>query len=391
MATFFSDFIGADQDTLDAHGAFNVSLVNDLPLFIDPFLLFNSERPEYQALHEGIIRYLVFLKDKAASGPVDEGLLRLWYCFPEVRQNWFGFSLSGNSGTGLGIDFARDLHANLHRIFPDFGDEQITEGSHLEKVCLISDGVGRDNISDFTTNLILDYLCRYTETFAAEHVPDAYARQVAVSNVRFNFTTKSWERGLFRLPWINGDYVILTPKDMLTRDETWINKGDLIEHFEQIPPAIPDMELRSQVNNYFHRILSRNRRRHPTKKDYGEAAIATVLRFPEVIDYYIKTKEQRGDEAVDVSSDKVIATEYRYVHQLKELQKTLASESNFYRVPANAYDEARERLAYLKDVIENKEPHFLSRWCPYRTREGPANSLPAGLVRVTFQCRDRGE
>ncbi|MET3595347.1 hypothetical protein ABID26_004759 [Mesorhizobium shonense] len=35
-------------------------------------------------------------------------------------------------------------------------------------------GVGRDNISDFTTNLIKDYLCRYTEKFAAEHLlPDA--------------------------------------------------------------------------------------------------------------------------------------------------------------------------------------------------------------------------
>ena len=54
-----------------------MSLVNDLPLFIDPFLLFNSEKPEYRALHDEIIRYLRFLRDEAAAGAGDAGLLRL--------------------------------------------------------------------------------------------------------------------------------------------------------------------------------------------------------------------------------------------------------------------------------------------------------------------------
>jgi hypothetical protein len=32
--------------------------VSDLPLFIDPFLLFNSDKPEYRRLHDSIIDYL---------------------------------------------------------------------------------------------------------------------------------------------------------------------------------------------------------------------------------------------------------------------------------------------------------------------------------------------
>ena len=110
------------------------------------------------------IQYLVFLRDKAKAGPVSDALLRAWYCFPEVKQAWLGFSLAGNQGSGLGINFARALHENLHQLFPEFGAEKITRGSHLEKVCLIRDGVGRDNISDFVTNLIKDFLCGYTET-----------------------------------------------------------------------------------------------------------------------------------------------------------------------------------------------------------------------------------
>src|SRR5690606_160852 len=221
------------------------SLVNDLPLFIDPFLLFHSEKDEYQKLHDEMIAYLVFLRDKAAAGNVSEGLLRSWYCFPEVKQNWLGFSVSGNDGTGLGIDFAHALHANLHKIFKNFGAEKITKASHLEKVCLVANGVGRDNISDFTTNLIKDFLCQYTEAFAVDHLRPEDIREVPVNKARFNYETETWERRSYRLPWANGDFVILTPKDILTRDENWINKPDLIRNFESIPRAIGDAELRA--------------------------------------------------------------------------------------------------------------------------------------------------
>lgn len=246
MATFLGDYFGIDEALFESYGAINISVVNDLPLFIDPFLLFHSEKPEYDALHEQIIEYLVFLRDRAAEGRVSEGQLRNWYCFQELRQNWLGFSETGNDGAGLGIDFARKLHANLHVIFSDFGAEKITESSHLEKVCLVSDGVGRDNISDFTTNLIRDFLCRYTEKFAADHLPSEAVRDVWVDRAKFDYKTQSWSRGRYKLPWANGDYVILTPKDILTRDENWINRDDLITGFEEIPEAIPDAQPRAR-------------------------------------------------------------------------------------------------------------------------------------------------
>ena len=40
MATYFTEHFGIAADALDDYGAFNVSLITDLPLFIDPFLLF---------------------------------------------------------------------------------------------------------------------------------------------------------------------------------------------------------------------------------------------------------------------------------------------------------------------------------------------------------------
>jgi hypothetical protein len=167
---YFSDVFDVPPAVLDDYGAFNIALVNDLPLFIDPFLLFDSEDAKYRALHDDIIAYLCFLRDRAIAGELTEGAIAHWLLFKEVKQNWLGFSRSGNSGTGLGIDFAQSLARNLKAIFRDFGQETITAGSHLEKLGLLSGGVGRDHLSDFTTNLIKGYLLLYTQAFAREHV-----------------------------------------------------------------------------------------------------------------------------------------------------------------------------------------------------------------------------
>jgi hypothetical protein len=146
-----------DVAKIDAYGALDINVITDLPVFIDPFLLFHSEKPEYQALHEGILKYLRYLRDRAAES-LDRGTIKELFMFQEVNENWLGLCLGGNKGSGLGIKFANGLKASLNDIFRDFGEEKVTRSSHLEKVCLLQEGVGKDNISDFTTNLIKEFL-----------------------------------------------------------------------------------------------------------------------------------------------------------------------------------------------------------------------------------------
>jgi hypothetical protein len=358
MATFFNEYFGVSQDDVDDYGAFNISIINDLPLFIDPFLLFNSDKPEYKSLHEAILRYITFLRDAVVDGRANDDLVKAWFYFPEVRQNWLGFSLNGNGGTGLGADFAGALRANLASLFTDFGEEKITKSSHIEKVCLVRDGVGRDNISDFTTNLILDFLCKYTQEFASLHIDPTLRKTMWVNKAIFNYETESWERRSYELPWMKNDFILLTPKDTLTRDENWINRTDMIRDFERIPPAIPDAELRGQVFNYFHSVLSRpGGRRAPNQEDRDRAAARTLMQFPQLVDYYIKLKEDTGQEAADVSAEKVALTRFVFEKQVRDLQQTLAAESEFYSTAGGTYLKAHRRLQYLKDVIENKGGH----------------------------------
>jgi hypothetical protein len=354
MKIYFSDFFHVPKSALRKYGAFDVSLLADLPLFVDPFLLFNSRKPAYRALHDRIIAYLRFLKEQSATDQdLDAALLDAWYMFPEVGQNWLGFSAQGNHGHGLGKKFAGALHTSLGRIFGSFGTENVTRGSHLEKLCLIRDGVGRDNISDFTNNLIHEYLLSYTQTFAVRHIEPALRRKVAVRKVRFNYQTETWETASFDLPWYLNDYVLLTPKDMLTRDETWINKTDLIDNFQGIPESIPNAQLRAQISNYFRKMLPRS----PTRKDEREAAFRTVQNFPELIDFYIKHKEDTGDKAESIAGQRVEFSQQLYLEQFRQLAELLQRQTAFYTIPGDSYDDAYKRVLFFKDVIENKGGH----------------------------------
>lgn len=357
MATYFNECFGVSVESLDKHGAFNISLITDLPLFVDPFLLFNSKKQVYQELHNGVVKYLAFLRSRAQAGALSQGLIDAWFRFPEVKQNWLGFSLTGNEGSGLGKEFAIALHDNLNKLFGDFGDERVTKGSHLEKLCLIRDGVGKDNISDFTVNLIKHFLCAYTQEYAQVHLAAHQRRVVDVPKARFNYQTETWQTETFELPYLGDDYVLLTPKDILTRDDTWINKHDLIAGLEQLPKAIADGELRAQVDNYFTKVLVREVGKRASWKEESEAARKTLLQFPQLIDYYIRQKEDTGDEAESLSSQRVGATEYAFVLNIQSFQAHLAATTGFYKNRGGTHAEAHERLTFFKDVIENKGGH----------------------------------
>lgn len=367
IKVYFSDFFNVSPKSIERYGAFNISLISDLPLFIDPFLLFNSKKRQYQGLHDDIIKYLVFLRDKSTHETLDPGLIKAWYAFPEIKQTWLGFSVSGNQGRGLGGQFGRALHKNLSAVFSGFGNEKITKGTHLEKLCLIEDRVGKDNISDFSTNLIHGYLLAYTAAFAKKYIAKRFLKTITVDKVQFNYKTETWERGSYILPYAGDDYVLLTPRDMLTKDDTWINKSDLIDDFTDIPNAIPNDQLRAQINNYFKSLLPKKYAR----KDEQVAARETILKYPQLIDYYIKYKEETGEEAITSSEWRVEYCRKIYLQQFRDLGLLLFQNSSFYQTGRNTYEEAKQRINYLKDIIEHKGGHriFYADGQPIRREE----------------------
>ncbi len=354
MNIYFSDVFGVAPETLDMHGAFNIALVNDLPLFVDPFLLYDSPKPTYRELHDEIITYLCFLRDHAVAGELTPGEISQWLLFKEVKQNWLGFSKTGNAGTGLGPDFARALARNLTTAFKDFGNETISHGSHLEKLGLLSGGVGRDHLSDFTTNLIKGYLLDYTQTFAVANVRPEQRARCRIERVRFDYETERWQTGYFELPVANGDYVILTPKEILTRDEAWINQTDLLDRFHDICVSLPDGLVRTQVNEHFYKQINRR----TTEKEKRAAAMRTIEQFHELLDYYIRWKEEHGSEAHRSADAKVQETHLQFVENIRALVTQHLAGTAFYSGDTS-YVQSMNRVKYLKHVIEDQGGHRL--------------------------------
>jgi hypothetical protein len=155
---------------------------------------------------------------------------------------------------------------------------------------------------------------------------------------------------LYELPCLDGDYVLLTPRDILTRDDTWINKNDMLRNFEAIPEAINDSALRGQINAYLCSVLPKE----PIKTDYDKAFGKVLLRYPQLIDYFIKCKEDSGDESIAVSRDKVDESDMVYVRQFGTLVDLLDANSLFYKISGTTKDETRQRIEFFKDIVENK-------------------------------------
>jgi hypothetical protein len=153
------------------------------------------------------------------------------------------------------------------------------------------------------------------------------------------------------LPWYDGDYVLLTPKNLLTRDDTWISRGDLINRIEEIVAAVPDEQLRATFNDYFRRHLPKS----PKKRDRDAAATELIRSHPAIADYYIREQEMTGVAAASVAHDHVVASEHRYIDQVRALSLSLAATTAFYRVGTDTLAEARQRVGHLKHVIEDQD------------------------------------
>lgn len=352
----FCTYFSVDKTKLDDANFFNISLISDVPLFIDPFHLFYSDKKEYNALHDEIIKYLSFLRDysiKLGGAELKKSDIDLYFRFPEVKQNWFGYSYIGNGGNGLGKKFANALNENFYRLF-----NTGTPG-HLEKLTLVADRVGKDNISDFTTNLIHAHLASITAEFSKKNIDDSKLGNFIIKKAEFDYEREVWKPHTFRLPKFNGDYVLLTPKDLLTKENTWINKDDLIEHFDEIPLAMSNEALRSQLIKYFNSKLNEYSEERiskktgkirlvRTKKTKRLAAQATINEFPQTIEVYIEKKEKDGPNAKKVSGSFVKEAE-----DFKENQYThFITSINGGNKKPSTYDEAKARASYFKECVE---------------------------------------
>jgi len=372
---YFSDFFNVEHSTIEEYGALDISLICDNPAFVDPFLIFANSK--YKNLHYLIINYLKFLRDlsiKKEGEQLSTGDFKHYYKFPEVRQVWLGYSVDGNSGLGLGSDFAESLYKNLNKIFSKFGKEDITKSSHLEKLCLIEEGVGVDKISDFTLNLIKKYLLEYTEKFADKYLDNKFVTKFAINKVEFDFEKGIWKDANFDLPFIlnNGkkDFVLLVPKKILTKQENWISRSDFLKNDTAILNTIENDELRTKINKYFHDNLQiKLNKKKQSVKDYSKkstsnALVRTAWKYPKILDYYIKYKEQTKDDALKyhIAESELI----NFFHDTNAIQEEIKKQK-FGKL--TSFDDCVSRILFFKRTLESSSKDLYLKGKPLQERQ----------------------
>lgn len=356
MANFkllFSDYFNVEQAVLNHYGALNVCLSADLPLFIDPFLLFASENEDYKKLHKSLINHILILKEIALEDK-ETAENNSIFRFPEIKQNWLGVSKFGNDGRGLGKDFAKKIIRSFNGFYSSFGEEDISSETHIEKLTILNPGIGRDFISDFTTNLIQDYLLEYTQTFALKYLEPHQIKEFSINSI-FNKEYKRWMPKKYKLPYLyleeKGDFIILTPLDILTKDEAAINNSEFYSNFITVANSIKNEDLRNSINEYFRSQLPKK----PKKKDRVFAINKTAIKFPEIVDYYIKSKEDDKEFVAKLTKDKIRKLTSELTDALSSLGDILFEKSDFYKTSTDSYTESLKRAHFLKDVIENND------------------------------------
>src|SRR5260370_6242592 len=81
-----------------------------------------------------------------------------------------------------------------------------------------------------------------------------------------------------------------------------------------------------------------------------------VKAYPVIVEHYIKEKEENGDRAASVSAQRVHQSERFYIDQIRPVAALLQT-LGFYAISGTTYEEAHQRIAYLRDCIENKGCH----------------------------------
>lgn len=361
---FFTEKFQVSSEILKSYGAVDISLICDVPLFVDPMLIFNSNNERYTELHNNIIHYFYFLYTKAAQGLTPKEI-DAWFNFSEVPNNWLGYSLYGNKGLALGKKYANFLYDNIAFAIDT---HSISKSTHIEKVMLLYEGSGKDKISDLTVNLIKGFLCEYTETFALKYIKKEFLETFPVEKAYFNYDTESFVSKEFILPYIynednNKEYVILTPYDILREDEPAINKKDFLNSYDRIRTVIENDSLRAYVNNYIGLAVRRyeeNQRKNkrPIKersieKIEKQAFQEVVKEYPELYDYYIKLRETDTDE-IRLQCQNELDTQ---LNKLFVASKSLIALFESKNYPQNeiltAREEVKQRLKFFKHIIED--------------------------------------
>lgn len=175
-----------------------------------------------------------------------------------------------------------------------------------------------------------------------------------VDKVYFDYKLERWMPKQYYLPFINDEYIILTPIDMLTKDSSWLNTNDMLDRFYLIVEKIPNEQLKFEINNYLSSLYKKDM----TKEEKRKNQLDVIKEFPVLIDYYLLDREDTVDEASARGIEKSLFIDETISTIVQGIANAL-KETRFYDCDDSSFEEAKKRAYYLKKCIEDNDAYRL--------------------------------
>lgn len=196
-------------------------LDEDIPLYADPFLLWNSPSQQDNSLHTTLISSFNHLGRMAQKGKEDEAA-EILVALSECREVGLG-SARNKQGHRIGKKTALEILS----LFAKIPQVQEQGFEHIEEIQLFVDQIASDRISDITCSVIKSFLIDFTiDQCMKLAIPrSAVVLTEVLDTKRMRLTSETVE-----LPVnpTNGSAVLLVPKRWL-RYQPWINYQDYFD------------------------------------------------------------------------------------------------------------------------------------------------------------------
>lgn len=239
-------------------------LDEDIPLYVDPFLLWKSPSLQDNALHTALLNSFNNLGARLKSSEEDQvkkDLIRASEC-DEVGL--------GLSKTRTGQRITANQAEQIIEVFRSIPQYSKYGFSHFEEIQLYVDGIGKDRISDFACNFLKSFLIDFTIDQCQRIGLPTSTTQVDLYDYRKNKFISGYSLELPVHPTEHKP-LLLVPKRWL-RFSPWINLDeyfkDYCPHDDTTNPGEP--LTKSKVLNF-------------NRSNYG------------VIEAYVKTKERTAE------------------------------------------------------------------------------------------------
>jgi hypothetical protein len=255
----------------------------DLPVGIDPFLLYKSRDHGLLALHQQLLD--AFNTGIDAIRHRDAASARVLFDYPEVAEIGFGYTHRGKRGSGVGSHLTDVIIETLTHS-PALQHRGIR---HVEEMQLVSARIGPDRVSDISANILKRYLIEYTQRQCAIwRIP--LVQGTPLRHV-YDTATLEWEDGYFDLPVspVDGTPILLVPR-RIVRVLPWINYDDFMRG--EFKAYLASRRGVSRQNAQSDQPLGRVSE-HPTK----EAVVTITRNDVSLIDRYVKSREQARADA----------------------------------------------------------------------------------------------